>query len=268
MEVTDISQSIKKPEIKEAQPANNAGMQLNDKYKVTIDASLVDPDDDEIDETDETGDAKKEKPDAPADDWNPAEIADLIVDTLDFVQDKGGAFLHHKTLFTKQQREDLRNMIVDYGIQSNKPTKSKKPLTYYEKWLLERQAAHEEYKEILPFSDDEKTRLKSAWRRYLKGKNVKIGDGAALAVTMISVMAPRTIQIIANVFDTEKKMMYADTSYGDVVEAKILGEMSKIMAELKIDEMTPEQMKEAIETLKVKALSSELVKINNEKPVE
>lgn len=251
MEVLDLTNDIKKPEIKKPVISDSsAGMQLSDKYKVEIDTNLIDPDEEE--ELDDTAEAGKDK-DEPADDWNPAEIADLIVDTIDFVQDKGGAFLHHKTLFTKQQNNDLRNMIVEYGIQSNKTTRTTKPLTYYEKWLLERQKAHEEYKEILPFTDEEKTRLKNAWRRYLKGKNVKIGDGAALAVTMFSVMAPRTIQILANVFDSEKKLMQPDTTYGDVVEAKILGEMSKMMNELKIEEMTPEQMKEAIETLKNKA---------------
>ena len=267
METIDISQELKTPSLAASGNTSSmhfeksdgaSSMEVDEKYKVVIDSALVaedDPDDDEpLDghkKKEGTGDDDGDEP------WNPSELADLIVDSIGFLQEQAGKYFHHKTLLTAEQRADLKNMILEYGIEKDKPFKAtnrKKELNYYEKWLLRKQQEHFEYVEALPFDEDEVTRLKKAWRRYLKGKNVKISDGWALAVTMISVMAPRALGIVANIFDNDKKMMAPGVT---AEEKNIHEEVVKVMDDLKLDQMDEKQLRDAILDMRKKMKESQ-----------
>lgn len=230
-------------------PGAEAGaMQLDDKYKLQLDPDKITPDLEEETETENAGPGTE----AEADTWNPAEIADLLVDTIDFLQEKTGEHFHLKSILTADQREDLRGMLVEYNIKKINSIPAGK-LSFYQKSILERQATHEEYVKILPFTPDEKRSLKSAWRRYLKNKNAKISDGAALMVTTATIFAPRILPIIVNMFDKDKKNLFPDTTAQQAAETRALNEMVKVMDSLNINEMEPAQFKQVMETLRKKA---------------
>lgn len=251
MEIEDLSNDINaKPEVKPVDPPEaEGGMLLSDKYSVKINPDLIEGS--EEDEETETG--KEKTKEEESDNWNPAEIADLLVDTMDFIQEKGGEFFHYKTILTPQHRADLRDLIIAHGIKVKNPVAGKKELTFYERSLLERQAAHDEYVKLLPFSPDEAKRLKSAWRRFLKNKNAKISDGWALVITTATVFAPRLLPILANMFDTEKKNLNPETTAQQIQENEALNEMVKVMDKLNINEMSTEELKITLDQLKQKA---------------
>lgn len=212
------------------------------KYEAVIDPALVDPEEETID------DINTDKPDKVDEDkWNPSELADLIVDTIGFIQEKSGEWAHWKTILTTDQKIDLREMVIEYGItKSNVSQPRKKVLTYYEKWLLQRRKEHDEYVELLPFTPDEDKRLKNAWRKFLKEKNAEISPGWALVATSASVLLPRMIPVITNMFDKEKKMMAPEA---DQIQEEEVKKSEGLIKDLKIDELTPEEMREALRKL-------------------
>lgn len=135
---------------------------------------------------------------------DPEDIADMIVDGIDMVQQYLYPIVYDRLLFTKQEKADLREALKEIKKAKRENQVDEKGnvtinLTAYQQDLLEKQSESLEYEEeIVPLSEKEQGWLKKPLARMLKAANTKVNPVTGLIVAAIIITLPRVLPILGN----------------------------------------------------------------------
>ena len=127
---------------------------------------------------------------------DPSEMAGSIIDIFDYVQTLILPPLHEKTLFTKEERENL-NEILEKAHKAKKEG-AKVTLDFKDKSVIERWEKNEKYRAKVPLKDPEKEMLRKPLEKVLAEMNVETSPQAALMWTATIVTAPRILPLLLN----------------------------------------------------------------------
>ena len=141
----------------------------------------------------------------PADDdadelpMDPEEIADMIVDGVDVVQQYIYPLVYDRLLFTKEEKTDLRLTLqkIKQARRENKVDENGNvtiALTAYEQNLLEKQDESIAYdEELVPLTEKEQRWLKKPLTKLLAKSNYKVSPLSGLIVAAVIITLPRLL---------------------------------------------------------------------------
>lgn len=135
----------------------------------------------------------------------PEEIAEMLVDAVDMVQQWAYPALYNKIVFTKEERSDLKELLKKLKAAKREGKIDSEgniqvTLSPYDQELIEKHdesIAYEE--ELVPLEEKEINWLKKPLSKLLAASKYKVSPASGLIVAALIVTLPRALPLLAKI---------------------------------------------------------------------